>query len=65
MNIDLQHYDWTDEVKNIKCPIFMAIGDADGVRYEHALELFRTKGGGKQGDYHSYRYDATDGTHHC
>ncbi|SFD22908.1 hypothetical protein [Spirosoma endophyticum] len=28
----------------------MAIGDADGVRYEHALELFRAKGGGKQGD---------------
>lgn len=30
----------------------MAIGDADGVRYEHALELFRAKGGGKQGDLH-------------
>ena len=30
----------------------MAIGDADGVRYEHALELFRAKGGGKMGDMH-------------
>ena len=30
----------------------MAIGDADGIRYEHALELFRAKGGGKMGDLH-------------
>ena len=30
----------------------MAIGDADGVRYEHALELFLAKGGGKMGDMH-------------
>lgn len=49
---DLKRYDWSKEVKNIKAPIFMAIGDADGVRYEHALELFRAKGGGKQGDLH-------------
>ena len=32
--------------------MFIAIGDADGVRYEHALELFRAKGGGKMGDIH-------------
>ena len=30
----------------------MVIGDADGVRYEHATELFRAKGGGKMGDIH-------------
>jgi hypothetical protein len=47
---DLHSYDWSREVKNIQAPIFMAIGDADGVRYEHALELFRAKGGGKMGD---------------
>ncbi|SJZ79427.1 Pimeloyl-ACP methyl ester carboxylesterase [Chitinophaga eiseniae] len=52
LSIDVQAYDWTKEVKNIKAPIFMAIGDADGVRYEHALELFRAKGGGKMGDIH-------------
>lgn len=50
ISIDLKPYDWTKDVKNIKAPIFMAIGDADGVRYEHALELFRAKGGGKMGD---------------
>lgn len=52
ISIDLKPYDWTREVKKIEVPIFMAIGDADGVRYEHALELFRAKGGGKMGDVH-------------
>ncbi|ATP56065.1 alpha/beta hydrolase [Pedobacter ginsengisoli] len=52
LSIDLKPYDWSKEVKNIKAPIFMAIGDADGVRHEHALELFRAKGGGKMGDIH-------------
>lgn len=52
ISIDLKPYDWSKEVKNIKAPIFMAIGDADGVRYDHALELFSAKGGGKMGDIH-------------
>jgi pimeloyl-ACP methyl ester carboxylesterase len=52
IGIDLKPYDWSNDVKNIKAPILMAIGDADGVRYEHALELFRAKGGGKMGDLH-------------
>ncbi|MBZ0098648.1 MAG: alpha/beta hydrolase [Taibaiella sp.] len=52
ISIDLEPYDWSKEVKKIQAPIFMAIGDADGVRYEHALELFRARGGGKMGDIH-------------
>jgi pimeloyl-ACP methyl ester carboxylesterase len=52
ISIDLKPYNWSKDVKNIKAPIFMAIGDADGIRYEHALELFRAKGGGKMGDLH-------------
>lgn len=52
IDIDLKSYDWSKDVKNIQAPLFMAIGDADGIRYEHALELFRAKGGGKQGDLH-------------
>lgn len=52
MSIDLKPYDWKKDVKNIQGPIFMAIGDADGVRYEHALDLFKEKGGGKMGDIH-------------
>ncbi|MGN6494396.1 MAG: alpha/beta fold hydrolase [Agriterribacter sp.] len=52
ISIDLKPYDWSKEVKRIEAPILMAIGDADGVRYEHVLELFRAKGGGKMGDIH-------------
>jgi pimeloyl-ACP methyl ester carboxylesterase len=52
ISIDLKPYDWSKDVKNIKAPIFMALGDADGIQYEHALELFRAKGGGKMGDIH-------------
>lgn len=52
ISIDIKPYNWAKDVKNIKAPIFMAIGDADGIRYEHALELFRAKGGGKMGDIH-------------
>jgi pimeloyl-ACP methyl ester carboxylesterase len=52
VSIDLKRYDWSKDVKKIQAPLFMAIGDMDGVRYEHALELFRAKGGGKQGDLH-------------
>lgn len=52
ISIDLQPYDWSKEVKNSQVPLFMAIGDADGVRYEHALDLFRARGGEKMGDLH-------------
>lgn len=52
ISIDLKPYNWSKDVKNIKAPLFMIIGDADGIRYEHALELFRAKGGGKMGDIH-------------
>jgi pimeloyl-ACP methyl ester carboxylesterase len=52
ISIDLKPYDWSKEVRKIQAPVFMAIGDVDGVRYEHALELFRAKGGGKMGDIH-------------
>lgn len=52
ISIDLKPYDWSKDVKKIQAPVFMAIGDADGVRYEHAIELFRAKGGGKMGDLH-------------
>lgn len=52
ISIDLQPYDWSEDVKKINAPLFLAIGDADGVRYEHALQLFKAKGGGKMGDIH-------------
>ena len=52
ISIDLKPYDWTKEVKNIKAPMFLLMGDADGVQYEHYIELFKAKGGGKMGDMH-------------
>ena len=52
ISIDLKPYDWSKDVKKIQAPMFIAIGDVDGVRYEHVLELFRAKGGGKMGDLH-------------
>jgi pimeloyl-ACP methyl ester carboxylesterase len=67
MSMDLKPYNWSAEVKKIQAPIFMAIGDADGVRYEHALELFRAKGGGKMGDMYGLpksRFAIIPGTTH-
>jgi pimeloyl-ACP methyl ester carboxylesterase len=52
ISIDLKPYDWSKEAHAIKAPMFIVIGDVDGIRYEHALELFRAKGGGKMGDIH-------------
>jgi pimeloyl-ACP methyl ester carboxylesterase len=49
---DLKTYDWSKEAHAIQAPIFIVIGDVDGIRYEHALDLFRAKGGGKMGDLH-------------
>lgn len=52
ISVDLKPYDWSKEAHAIKAPMFIVIGDVDGVRYEHALELFRARGGGKMGDIH-------------
>jgi pimeloyl-ACP methyl ester carboxylesterase len=52
ISMDLKPYDWSKEARAIQAPMFIVLGDVDGVRYEHALELFRAKGGGKQGDIH-------------
>lgn len=52
ISIDLEPYDWTKEVKNIQAPMLLAIGDVDGIQYEHVTELFKAKGGGKMGDLH-------------
>ena len=31
-------------------PTLIVLGDADGIRLEHAVELFRLRGGGAMGD---------------
>ena len=40
-------YDWTSEVAALKAPTLIAIGDADFVRLEHAVEMYGLLGGGK------------------
>lgn len=49
----LRPYDFgADNLKATKAPIFFIHGDADGVRLEHIMEMFRLKGGGVFGDLH-------------
>ncbi len=53
INMDTKFFDWgADKIRNTKAPFFIIVGDADGVRHEHAIELYRLKGGGKMGDMH-------------
>jgi pimeloyl-ACP methyl ester carboxylesterase len=49
--LDMTPYDWTAEaVRAIAAPTLIAIGDADGTRPEHAVEMLRLRGGGVFGD---------------
>jgi len=41
-------YDWTQEVAALKMPVLIAVGDADGLRLAHAVEMFNLLGGGKK-----------------
>jgi len=42
-----EDYDWTQDVAALKMPSLIMVGDADGLRVSHALELFGLLGGGK------------------
>jgi pimeloyl-ACP methyl ester carboxylesterase len=49
--LDLQPFAWPAEaVKGIPAPTLIVVGDADGTRPEHAVEMFRLRGGGVFGD---------------
>lgn len=44
--------DWPAEaVRGIAAPTLIVIGDSDGTRPEHAVEMFRLRGGGVFGDF--------------
>lgn len=44
--------DWTDdEVRSIAAPTLVTVGDADMVSLDHAVELFRLRGGDVNGDF--------------
>ena len=45
-------YAWPEaDVRSIAAPTLLILGDADTVRPEHAVELFRLLGGGVPGDF--------------
>jgi pimeloyl-ACP methyl ester carboxylesterase len=49
--LDSQPYTWPpDEIRAIAAPTMIIVGDSDGTTPEHAVELFRMRGGGVFGD---------------
>ena len=49
--LDLSPQDWpAEEIRAIKAPALVIIGDANAVRPEHAVAMFRLLGGGVMGD---------------
>jgi len=49
--LDTTEFAWPEEqIRAIAAPTMIVLGDSDGVRLEHAVELFRLRGGGVMGD---------------
>ena len=49
--LDTTSFAWPEEdIRAIAAPTLIVLGDSDGVRLEHAVELFRLRGGGVMGD---------------
>jgi pimeloyl-ACP methyl ester carboxylesterase len=49
--LDMTPFAWpAEDVKGIEAPTMIVVGDADVVRLEHAVEMFRLLGGGAMGD---------------
>ena len=49
--LDMTPFAWpAKDVRGIEAPTMIVVGDADVVRLEHAVELFRLLGGGAMGD---------------
>jgi pimeloyl-ACP methyl ester carboxylesterase len=49
--LDTTDFAWPEEqIRAIRAPTLIVLGDSDGVRLEHAVELFRLRGGGVMGD---------------
>ncbi|MGH8882512.1 MAG: alpha/beta fold hydrolase, partial [Stackebrandtia sp.] len=42
-------FDYTQQAEAIECPVLLVFADADAIRFEHIVEVFRSFGGG-QGD---------------
>jgi pimeloyl-ACP methyl ester carboxylesterase len=49
--LDVTPFAWpAEDVRGIEAPTMIVVGDADVVRLEHAVEMFRLVGGGAMGD---------------
>ena len=48
--LDAEEFDWSEEIRAIAAPTLLVYGDADVLRPEHMVELFRLLGGGVPGD---------------
>ena len=49
--LDTTDFAWPGEqIRAIAAPTLIVLGDSDGIRLEHALELFELRGGGVMGD---------------
>jgi pimeloyl-ACP methyl ester carboxylesterase len=49
--LDMEPFAWPKEdIRGIVAPTLLIVGDSDGTRLEHALEMFRLLGGGVFGD---------------
>lgn len=50
-HLDVTPFAWPEQdIEGIAAPTLVVLGDSDGVRLEHAVELFRLLGGGVMGD---------------
>jgi pimeloyl-ACP methyl ester carboxylesterase len=49
--LDVTPFAWPEEaIRGIAAPTLIVLGDSDGIRLEHAIELFKLRGGGVMGD---------------
>jgi pimeloyl-ACP methyl ester carboxylesterase len=49
--MDTKEFAWPEhEIRGIAAPTLIVVGDSDGVRLEHAVEMFKLRGGGVMGD---------------
>jgi pimeloyl-ACP methyl ester carboxylesterase len=49
--LDTTAFAWSaEDIRAIAAPTLIILGDSDGIRLEHAIELFRLLGGGVMGD---------------
>ncbi len=49
--LDTTDFAWPEsDIRAIPAPTIIVLGDSDGIRLEHAVELFKLRGGGVMGD---------------